>query len=198
MKQIIHEKLTFETLTEDQLLLSTNFGKAIMLEKGAEISSLKNVAEGKLFQDILTGKLAEFAASNYLLANGLVKELLAPDLTIRTGDQQKSVGYDHDLLNEDFKIHVKSCREDSSFPESYLFNKNDPVTFAKTFDDSEFVVFLVQKNASFAVRAVLPARFLIEESLYGPCLKPEFAKTKRCVYYSWLQDRLATKTEESK
>jgi len=197
LKQIINDTLTFENLTDEQLLLSKNFAQAIMLEKGLQIANLKNVDESKLYQDILTGKLAEFAASNYLLANGLVKELLAPDLKIRTGNEQKSVGYDHDLLNDDFKIHVKSCR-DSSFPESWLFDKHDPVTHSRTFDDSEFVVFMVQSKASFAIRAILPARFLIEESLYGPCLKPEFAKTKRCVYYSWIQDRLATKTQESK
>jgi hypothetical protein len=82
----------------------------------------------KIYNDILLGKIAEYAVYNYLKSKGgNVSEV---DTQIYA-----SKSFDCDLKCDGMNIHIKSCREDG---DSWVFQKSDPLVKNPTEKDYIF------------------------------------------------------------
>jgi hypothetical protein len=91
----------------------------------------------KLISGIYLGKLAEFAVWNFLIS--VKKKASFPDVSILPADMKS---YDADIISEGTNIHVKSCMSTSNtFPISWLFYPNDPVTI--TPQENDFCAFVI-------------------------------------------------------
>lgn len=97
----------------------------------------KNARE-KIKKDIYNGKVMECRVFNYLEAKQWnSKEKPTPiDFTIY-GVRRKTFDADLSLLGK--KYHIKSCLGGSPFPNSWLFQKSDPLLHRNNNDDMLFL-----------------------------------------------------------
>jgi len=94
----------------------------------------------KVIQDIYYGKIAEVLVHDYLVSKR--KNPSAPDFMIY---DSRTKSFDADIKVHTKKIHVKSCMDGSSFPNSWLFQPNDPIIKNKSDDDILALVVLSNK-----------------------------------------------------
>ena len=81
-------------------------------------------------EQIYSGKLAEYAVFNLLVANYDI--VTAPDIMIY--DKSKK-SYDADIVAGGKNIHIKSCFSGQKYPISWLFQPTDGVTKTPTEND---------------------------------------------------------------
>ena len=109
----------------------------------------------KVKSDIYHGKMAEFMVYNYFTS--LEKDVSFPDIAIyKAGDKN----FDADLVAGNTKLHVKCHVENSNFPISWLFQKNDELVKSRpdgnflclvVFSASEYYMYVCDiKNAKFS------------------------------------------------
>lgn len=85
----------------------------------------------KIKDDIYLGKVSEYAIYNHYKSQQ--KEITVPDITIYDANHKS---YDADLiLSNQYNIHVKSHYFKSPFPESWVFQKTDPLIKSPTPSD---------------------------------------------------------------
>lgn len=112
---------------------------------------------------IMQGKIAEFAVESYLNASGFSSN--SPDLSIYQADK-KHFGADlrAQMGYTQYFIHVKSISESSveKYGESYLFQVNDPLICTPRYED--YIAFcLVSDNfKNVKIRNILPSKDIIE------------------------------------
>ncbi len=94
----------------------------------------------KVTQDIYYGKIAEVLVHDYLVSKK--KNPSAPDFMIY---DSRSKSFDADIKVHTKNIHVKSCLVTSGFPNSWLFQPNDPIIKNKSEDDILALVVLSSK-----------------------------------------------------
>jgi hypothetical protein len=93
--------------------------------------------EDKIKQDIYNGKKAEFLVFEYLLSMNKHKPSI-PDIMIYPKHMKS---FEQDMIYDIKKLHIKSCLNDNSFPNSWLFQPNDILTTNPCVD--EYIVFVV-------------------------------------------------------
>lgn len=127
-----------------------------------------------LRQQIEIGALAEIAVARYL-------DIDPPSLIVNSAEERAAIGYDADLINGDQRIHVKSCRADSTFPESYVFQLSDPLIDGYT--DSDLLVCVrVNLTQHLAQIRVCCSFGMVRRFLRQP-LSPKLIDTKLCLYF---------------
>lgn len=110
---------------------SRRFAEAVLHTNMDEYRRRNQGNAEKVKMDITIGKYAEFAVYQHLLNEGC--SLSEPDCMIY---DKKSKSFDADLSCDDgMKYHVKSCRADSTFPISWLFEHRDKLTHEPTSKD---------------------------------------------------------------
>lgn len=99
----------------------------------------------KIKKDIKYGKLAECSIFNYYLQkeNSSITPI---DFTIYPA---RCKSFESDLQAFGFDVHVKSCLDESSFPNSWLFQRNDPLVQSPKQTDILALV-VIKKGGSYA------------------------------------------------
>lgn len=90
----------------------------------------------KIKSDIYLGKMAEFAVWNFLISQS--KSSTFPDVGVYP---QHLKSYDADIISADNRIHVKSCMNGGSYPNSWVFQPNDKLCTSPS--DKDFVALVV-------------------------------------------------------
>ena len=93
----------------------------------------------KITQDIYYGKIAEVLVHDYLMDRN--KNPSPPDFMIYKSSRKS---FDADLKVTGKNIHVKSCVDTSSYPNSWLFQPNDPII--KNISDKDILALVVLSN----------------------------------------------------
>lgn len=88
----------------------------------------------KIKKDIYNGKLAEFMVFNFLLYHN--KNPSPPDIMIYG---KKNKNFECDIKTPMVNIHVKSCDATSPYPNSWLFQPEDTLTFKPKENDFLFL-----------------------------------------------------------
>ena len=103
---------------------SKNFSDAVVFTNINQYRKRNQSNIEKIKKDILFGKYAEFCVWWNLLLDGW--NVQEPDCQVYSN---KKKSFDADLTaNDGTRFHVKSCNSSSTFPVSWLFQPNDPVT----------------------------------------------------------------------
>jgi len=118
--------INLEHVTEYQHQQSLLFAKYSTSSSVDEYGKRNQYNINKIQQDIYNGKVSEFMVYNYLKNVG--KSPSSPDLNIY---EKKEKSYDADIIVGNANIHVKSHCTSSSFPVSWMFQKNDPLVIWK-------------------------------------------------------------------
>lgn len=136
----------------------------------------------KVKEDILFGKISEFAVAHHLRKQ--FGECTVPDTAIYERGERS---YAPDLTTPRGVVHVKSCRMNPHYDPSWLFEKNDTEVFAKPYAGD--VAFCVVDTDAYEVTvvAIVPLKTLHEKKLFLP---PRLAHltTKVAVYAKDLAD----------
>lgn len=104
------------TLPIQEYLLSVQFAKDCINSNLDKYHRRKQSDPIKIYNDILIGKVAEF----FVFLN--VSGCSYPDLKVYASADKS---FDADLVKDKYKIHVKSCRKDSAFEHSWVFQPED-------------------------------------------------------------------------
>lgn len=99
--------------------------------------------ESKIKQDIFNGRAAECMVFNVLDRDGLMPS--SPDFAIY---KRKRKSFDADLVAGDKLFHVKSCLAGSPHPNSWLFQKTDPLITSGTEADNLFLCVIDEVGVS--------------------------------------------------
>lgn len=105
----------------------------------------------KIKKDIYQGKVAECMVWNFLEMEG--RKPTPIDFTIY---DHKRKSFDADVCVGDFKIHIKSCADWTGCPNSWLFQKQDPIVTNATANDMLFLCVLTDDRNGYAY--VIPAK----------------------------------------
>lgn len=127
----------------------------------------------KIKKDINQGKVVECMVWNYLEVEGRKPSPI--DFTIY---EKKRKSFDADVCVEDIKIHVKSCADWTEYPNSWLFQKQDPLVINATEKDMLFLCVLTDDRNGYGY--VVPAKDIKKEEPMAFPLK----RTKVAVYES--------------
>lgn len=123
----------------------------------------------KLRDDIYWGKYAEFMVWNHLSDRW---EVSSVDLNIYP---VKKKSFDADLLMNGNPVHVKSCLDSSKYPNSWMFQKFDPLFEAPNCEDKVCFV-VIRDEDSYMYESKIS-----EVEISEPVLV-HLRKTKCCVY----------------
>lgn len=130
----------------------------------------------KSLKDIYNGKMCEFAVFEYLLLSG--KKVSSPDIAIYP---YKYKSYDADLIVEGNNLHVKSCVENDSYENSWLFEPNDCLVYKPS--ELDYMAFVyITKRGSYKC-FFTSAKDVV--TLYKPTRNPAF--NKKAIYQSDLE-----------
>lgn len=134
----------------------------------------------KIKEDIITGKLGEVAAYEYLKKRGL--KCCKPDFNIYE-KQRKS--FDADLTTEcGKKVHVKSQSHDSMvrYGASWLMQKSDKLTYNPT--ENDLILMIVIRGMEADILGVVNAKDLINNELIDAPKIGRYAHTKCAIYFN--------------
>lgn len=143
----------------------------IEIEKQHNVDKIKN--------DIIIGKLGEIAAYKYITSKGRV--CTYPDFNVYQAYEKT---YEADLFSNDNKIHVKTQDIDSAnrFGTSWMFQKNDTLTFSPS--EKEFILLSVldSKNMKVMIKKIEKASYFIGK--YKEPIKESLRGNKLTIYLS--------------
>lgn len=123
-------KINLQLPTEYQDVLCKTFSHYVLKSNTDEYAKRNQDDHSKVRLDIYHGKRAEYMVYNYFLSKN--RNVSAPDIMIY--DKSKK-SYDADLTIDSINIHVKSTLDDSEFPNSWVFQPNDPLVKCPTEND---------------------------------------------------------------
>ena len=115
-------KVILPTPSNFEKKLCSYFSEECAVSNVTEYRKRNQLNINKISKDIYYGKIAEILVFNYLISKG--KKASPPDFMIY---ESKMKSFDADIKVEDVNIHVKSCLDSSNFPNSWLFQPNDPL-----------------------------------------------------------------------
>ena len=124
----------------------------------------------KLKDDIYWGKYAEFMVWNHFLDSA--NTLSSVDVNIYS---VKNKSFDADLKVNMSPVHVKSCLDSSKYPNSWMFQKFDPLFEAPNCEDKICFV-VICDNGSYMYESNI-----MDVEISEPVLI-HLRKTKCCVY----------------
>jgi len=104
--------------------------------------------QDKVIQDIYYGKVAEMMLHKKLKELG--KKPRPIDFHVY---EKRDKSFDCDILISSSMVHVKSCLNSSSFPNSWLFQPNDPVVTSPTPTDVLALVVLAKDSYCYIGQA---------------------------------------------
>lgn len=133
--------LTLPNPTEYQIEQCRLFAKHVLETNEAVYKQRGSESNEKIEKDIFYGRLAECMVYNYILSTG--RQTSAPDFTIFDGNGKTFLA---DLTDAKWQYHVKTCDDESSFPNSWLFQKHDPLV--KDPQDNDLLCLCVLKKGS--------------------------------------------------
>jgi hypothetical protein len=141
------------------------------------------IDSSKRISDSFLGKIGELTVYYSLVEK--YPDISYPDFKIY---KPREKSWDYDIKSSNFNLHVKSARENSKFPESWMFQSQDKHIFLN-YLPKDYVAF-VKVNLqlkSAEVRAILPVTLLHEKQLFkAPVLAKLF--DKRAVYFEDLKE----------
>lgn len=129
-------KMSLAPVTEYQRKIAGIFAEYCVYTNEEEYANRHQNDSGKLVIDIYNGKLAEYHVFNTLMERR--KNPTPPDIMIYEKDKKS---FDADITCGLIKVHVKSCREDSPFANSWLFQPNDSLVEHPT--DTDYLALCV-------------------------------------------------------
>lgn len=178
---MIKIELTYPTHYEERL--AKNFASECVKGNKDEYAKRNQLDIDKLILDNTQAKIAEIIVHKRMKNNLKPNQLLTPiDFHIYPKELKT---YDSDLLLIDNGIikhfHIKSCQENRLFPNSWLFQPNDPIVIEpKEHDYLVLVLFPLKSLEIFAyiIRA--------NEVVYGKAQKQSL--NKKVIYESQLNE----------
>ena len=166
-------KVDLPAVTEYQSKQCELFTDYVFSTNEKTYKSRGSSSSDKIKKDIYQGKVAECMVWNYLEMEG--RKPTPIDFTIY---EKKRKSFDADICVEDFKIHVKSCADWTEYPNSWLFQKQDPLIVDATEKDMLFLCVLTDDRDDYAY--VVPAQEAEKEEPIAFPLK----RSKVAVYES--------------
>jgi len=161
------KKFILPEATEYQKKLCKLFAEYSVITNVNEYQKRNQYNQEKIKKDIYQGKLSEFMVFNFLLNSN--KTPYPPDIMVYN---KRNKSFDCDLLTTDnVKIHVKSCSNKSRYPNSWLFQPQDPLTIVPK--ENNFI-FLTVLDAEKPYTYIHSAKDVID--WYKPPLKKELNK----------------------
>lgn len=118
----MHDKIIGKKPIYYHEYLSKGFAAAVIETNIEEYKRRSQTNVEKIQLDIYFGKLCEFIIYSYFQDQNIKSDF--PDLAIY-GASKKSYGAD--LTTTNTSVHVKSCLDEGAFPNSWLFQPNDPL-----------------------------------------------------------------------
>lgn len=115
----------------------------------------------KIKLDIYNGKIAECCVFNYLEGEGF--KTTPPDFAIYP---KKRKNFDADLVSGDMRFHIKSCMKSSKYPNSWLFQKNDPLITCNLTDDYLILCVMNDDSTGFAYSVKYNSELLSEPVVF--------------------------------
>jgi hypothetical protein len=168
-------KIKLEQPSEYNRLLAELFASNV-IETNKDVYKGRNEAsEHKIRTDIMNGKIAEILVCKAFIKQN--KAITPPDFLIYGTNEKK---FDADLFSNDLKIHVKSCMNDGKFPNSWLFQKTDPVYSSPQTKNFLCLVVLGEQNYMYVVGAISAK----QHDLYSDPVK--HMDSKQAIYESRL------------
>lgn len=138
------QKRTFKIVTDEEKKQCLEFAQNCVSTNYQEYSRRNQSDEQKIIDDIRIGKICECMVTRYFTLKG--KPCSSPDFAIY-GKEKKSFDSDIVVFDTDTKIHVKSCRSDSPFPISWVFQPNDPLIIAP--EENDYIALCVYGSDSY-------------------------------------------------
>lgn len=164
------KKYLLKPATKEQKEICRKFALDCVDTNKGEYARRNQNNRDKIIKDIEYGKLAEFMVYNFYTEVGL--ELEEPDVKIY-GKKKKS--FDADLKIRNSNLHVKSCLNNSNYPNSWMFQKNDPLVISP--NNNDFI--------AFCVLTPMGGYFYLvngDQVPYGVPVLERLRDTKVCVY----------------
>lgn len=127
-------KLIAPNLYQHQL--AELFVKEVYASNQAHYDKRNQSNKSKVESDIYIGKMAEFAVWNLLIDQK--KSATFPDIGVYPKELKS---FDADISSGEIKIHVKSCMDVSQYPNSWVFQPNDPLCISPS--DKEFLALVI-------------------------------------------------------
>jgi len=115
----------------------------------------------KIIDDITIGKYCEFVVYEELGTS-------YPDVAVYS---KKNKSFDADLIKDDFKIHVKACKQGLSLQPSWVFQPEDKLT--TTPDKNDVIAFCLFDRGNVEFKMYKASKLL---SLYRPPIKKNLKK----------------------
>ena len=140
----------------------------------------------KIIEDIVIGTAGEWGAYLYLVQKGII--ISPPDMKIY---KNKRKSFSADLLNDDYKFHVKSQSKSSTakYGHSWLLQKLDKIVTNP--DQNEYFIFTEVTNfadgedgivLAVEILGVVSIKEIVDKKLFGECKVPSFRNTKVALY----------------
>jgi len=128
--------------------------------------------ESKIKADIFNGRVAECMVFNFLDGDGI--KPTSPDFAIY---RRKRKSFDADLLAGNELFHVKSCLSESPYPNSWLFQKTDPLV--RSTDENHRLCLCVITEVGISGYAYFCT---LDEIGFRSPIVPHLGRTKLAIY----------------
>jgi len=174
-------------ITNSDKQRSKDFAKASVASSKDYYATRSQTDVSKIEEDIAIGKAVEFAVCRYYQSLGHNVE--EPDCKVYKGYGKS---YDADLLlnannGKQYNLHIKSCRENSNFPVSWLFQKNDSLV-TRPADNDRVCLCTINLNTS-TVTIIKPIQANKLTSVYGEPKLERLRHSKKTLYWKDLIEK---------
>lgn len=141
----MHKKVDLPSANEYQIEQCKIFSEYVIDGSISTYRSRGSNNKEKILKDIYYGKVAECMVWNYLEEDG--KKPCPVDFTIYS---KKRKSFDCDILVDESMVHVKSCLSSSVYPNSWLFQKHDPVVTSPNDWDYFFLSVIDDESSGYS------------------------------------------------
>ena len=169
------------TITEEERKICEDFASKSVSTNIKEYERRNQSNVGKVELDISIGKMAEIGV--YKILNKAKLKCSYPDFEIY--DKYHKT-FDADLTIDKYDIHVKSqlLSQSKSFGESWLFQKNDKLTYIPT--ERDVICLCIVSSNEVIIKKILLANNLT--GLYGIPKSPKLKDNKHALYYKDIEN----------
>ncbi len=162
-------KFKLEPCSEYQRLQCDLFANHVYDSNKKTYAARGSSVKEKVIADIFNGKIAECQVFNFLEADGYKPSPI--DFTIYS---RRRKTFDCDTKIDGFRVHIKSCQGGSKYPNSWLFQKTDPVVSMRSEEDLLILCVLGEEDIAYSILAS-------DVTFRDPVLL-NLARTKTAVY----------------
>lgn len=138
---------------------------------------------GRVKEQIIEGKIGEFAGRGYLVRELHLPGYVVPDLEILPVHKKSWAA---DLVYKDFGIHVKTVTKDSAekYGESWVMQVDDPL-FRNGLSVSDYMCFVLydKQDKVFHVRALARWDWIYKNNIFKEMKLAKFKSNKVAIYY---------------